>query len=249
MKKGLKLFLSLLSAVVFAVSMIFFVIGISSCGYVDKNNPEEYPIVYDEELTIFDNNISYIGGVVAHQSIVVKGTIRNVSESNKYIKLYVWIKYDEGDNVERSQSFLVDSFALSPQETKSIFDMISVDKDKSYVEIEYASAVINSVPHRIIENQAYYYFALYIIPAGIFMVAGLICFFIFIGIKPKYVEEESLTSIDTPFIGNVLQELNNNTPTYNEPELVECEYCGSLNKLQSGKCSNCGAKLKKGKRK
>ncbi len=248
MKKGLKLFLSLLSAVVFAVSMIFFVIGISNCGFVDKNNPEEYPIVYDEELTIFDHNISYIGGVVAHQSIVVKGTIINVSESNQHIKLYVWIKYDEGDDVERTQSFLVDSFTMSSQETKSIFDMISVDKDKSYVEIEYATAVIQGVPYRIIENQAYYYFALYLIPAGIFMVAGLICFFIFIGIKPKYVEEESITSIDTPYIGSILQELTNNAPTNNEPEIVECEYCGSLNKLRSGKCSNCGAKLKKGKK-
>ncbi len=242
MKKLTPIIIMVLSAVVFATSMVFFVIGFSNIGKVEKNNPDENPIVYTKEFRLDVNKVA--------GWMTVRGTIKNIDNESHHIKLYVKLRYI--DNLqEKTQDFKIEEVTLRQGEVHVVLANIDIDSGRNYVGIESATAMIQSVPHKIIKNQQAVVFDASIIYTGILMVAGFVTFMSFALKKPKYVEHEVLSSFEIPNLSNlanVVVDQLENAAQPKEDVIIECAYCGTLNKLGNGKCSACGASLKKGKK-
>ncbi len=245
LSKKVKIILALVFAVIFLSFVAVFAIAMSNRKTVVTNNADKTPVVISKQIRV----TSSVDNILTQKyTSRISGQLINLTKSDIEIEVSILAK----SNITSKTITLTLNW-------QTITKNGTLDLSRSFSGTDANYEIVESVTIKLRSNHTYlapYYqtenkYSPLVVPSIIILVIAGSLFGITItdiANDPKIIESEtnrphqSVTVINQTIIEN-----SSPTPTKKqeeEPKMVTCEYCNTLNKLDNIKCTCCGANLK-----
>lgn len=244
LSKKVKIIFALVFAALFLGSVVVFAVSMGNRKTVVTNNPDKTPVVISKQIRV----TSSLDNILTQKyTSRVSGQLVNLTRNDLDIEVSILAK----SNITGKTTTL----ALSWQTIKKNG---TLDLSRSFSSTDANYEIVESVTIKLRSNYKYlapYYqtknkYSPLVVPSIIILIVAGSLFGITItdiANDPKIIESEtnrphqSVTIINQTIIENPDPKPSKKQE---EPQMVTCEYCNTLNKIKNIKCTCCGANLK-----
>lgn len=237
MSKKSKLIICCICIVFFVASIVGFVFGMKNNKVVLKNDKSKTPIVIMQEITV----TSKYNLLTQSYNTYLDGVVYNLTEEDVECEIVVVVTTDVFNN-KGNLSINWQTIAGNQEfSIKRTFTGTNVKYENvEKVIIKFRTGSSYDAPRYNAESEMPFY----VIPSIIIMVISGVSFSAVLSMKDKQYEDFDLDVDPNPIIINTPPEENKDKEN-DLNDLIECEYCGAINKLGDKKCFSCGANLRK----